>query len=113
VISVESNTIVSGGNANRATAMQLTRKMSSPSKLSTVSNTRPAMQTAILVYCHAVQETGGETTVKLNIVDTTSDKKLMAITPREDEMVRWSGSFVSKARFVCQSIHRLLLECAA
>jgi hypothetical protein len=46
------------------------------------------MQIAILVNCHAVQEAGGETAVKLSIVNTTSDKELMTINPGEDGTVR-------------------------
>jgi selenophosphate synthetase-related protein len=46
------------------------------------------MQIAILVNCHDVQEAGGETAVKLNIFNTTSDKELMTIAPREDGTMR-------------------------
>lgn len=66
--------------------MQLTRKTSSPSKLSTVSNMNPAMKLATLMYCHAMQEDGGETEVKLdmvNMTNTTLAKELITITPAE------------------------------
>ena len=64
MMSVEPGTIVSGENANRATAMLLTKKTSSASKLSTVSKKNPAMRVAIFMYRHAVQDIGGETAVK-------------------------------------------------
>ena len=105
-MSVEPNATVSGGNANNAMAMLLTRKLSSPSKLSAVSSTSPATR---VVYCHAVQDVGGETgetAVKLDTVNTTPAKELMAIDLTEDSMIRLSEFCVSMASFVSKPIRR-------
>jgi hypothetical protein len=83
VMRIEPRTIVSSGSANKAAAILLTRKMSSPSKLSTVPYRNLAMKVAILKYCNAVQDAGGETTVKLKIVKTASTKKLMTVNLAE------------------------------
>ena len=84
MMSVEPSAIVSIGNANRATAMLPTRKMSSASKLSTVSNTNPAMTLAISMYCHAVQDVGSEIAVKLETVNITPAEEIMTIGSTED-----------------------------
>ena len=85
--SVEPSTSVSGGNANKATAMLLTKKTSSASKLSTVSKTNPAMRVAIFMYRHAVQDIGGETAVKLETVNIAPAKELMIIDSTEGSTV--------------------------
>jgi hypothetical protein len=106
MMSVEPNATVSGGNANNATAMLLTRKLSSPSKLSAVSSTSLATRVATLMYCHGVQDVGGETAVKLNTVNSTSAKELMIINPTEDSMMRESKFCVSKPSSVSEPIRR-------
>ena len=88
MMSVEPSTIVSIGNANRATAMLPTRKMSSALKLSTVSNTNPAMTLAVFMYCHAVQDVGSEIAVKLETVNITPAEEIMTIGSTEDSTTR-------------------------
>ena len=88
MMSAEPSTSVSSGNAKRATTMLLTRKMSSPSKLNTVSRKSPVTRVAIFMYCHALQDVGGKAAVKPEMINNTPAKELMAINLTDNRTVR-------------------------
>lgn len=68
--------------------MLLTKKTSSVSKLSTVSKTSPAVKVAVFMYCHAVQDVGGEIAMKLATVNIIPAEEIMTIESAEDSTTR-------------------------
>jgi hypothetical protein len=83
----EPRPVVSSGVANNVNAMVLTRKTSRPSKLSNVSNRRPAMREAISTHVHNMHAVGVETAVVLEMVIARLEKRVIVIVPTEDRIV--------------------------
>lgn len=75
--SSEAKVNVSSGVENRVSAVLLTRNMSRPSELSSVSNTNPATKVKVPSCCNAVQEVGKEAAVKVDMADMGLTKKLI------------------------------------